>query len=191
MRRIPWPPVRSPVLRQYRLLTVFAGRRKAILIPFAPFAFDWKIALRFRPLLAPNLLDASLASNFDAILRYNLGSDLYAPTQPAAPTPQYFTGTQKVVVDPKTPTSAVAFGVGLIQKGSKVQTVATADVQAIKFDPADPKNYDADGVPVRVYRPAGAAGSLPGLLYIHGGGYAIGSIGTEDPIARMLASGHC
>ncbi len=43
-------------------------------------------------------------------------------------------------------------------------------------------------VPVRVYRPAGASGSLPALLYIHGGGFVIGSIETEDPIARMLAS---
>jgi acetyl esterase/lipase len=42
-------------------------------------------------------------------------------------------------------------------------------------------------VPVRVYRPAGASGTLPALLYIHGGGFEIGSIDTEDPIARMLS----
>ena len=42
-------------------------------------------------------------------------------------------------------------------------------------------------VPVRVYRPAGATGTLPALLYIHGGGMVIGSIETEDPIAGMLA----
>lgn len=99
------------VLRQYRLVTVFAGRRKAILIPFAPFAFNWKIALRFRPLLVPNLLDSSLASSFDAILRFNLGAALYDSDGTTSPTgtssaPQYFTGTKLVIVDGKIPTSA-------------------------------------------------------------------------------------
>jgi acetyl esterase/lipase len=36
-----------------------------------------------------------------------------------------------------------------------------------------------DGVPVRVYRPAGVTGDLPGILYLHGGGFCIGSIETE------------
>ena len=36
-----------------------------------------------------------------------------------------------------------------------------------------------DGVPVRVYRPRGAEGDLPGILYLHGGGFCIGSIETE------------
>ena len=35
------------------------------------------------------------------------------------------------------------------------------------------------GVPVRVYRPAGVSGDLPGILYLHGGGFCIGSIETE------------
>ena len=41
---------------------------------------------------------------------------------------------------------------------------------------------------MRVYRPAGLPGSLPALLYIHGGGMVIGSVATEDAIARMLVA---
>lgn len=136
------------VLRHYLMRTAFDGRRPAILIPFQPFDFTPALAMRFRTLLAPGLLDTSLAGDFDAILRYNLGTDLYDQDQAKASTaPQYFTGTKVVVVDGRTPTSAATFGVGLIQKGSRIQTVAPGNVtQAIKFDPTDPKNYDADGV---------------------------------------------
>jgi hypothetical protein len=140
------------VLRQYRLVTVFAARRKAVLIPFAPFSFDWKITLRFRPLLVPNLLDPSLEANFDAILRYNFGTALYPANQTAgsttaAPTSQYFTGTKTVVVAGNMPTSAVNFGVGLVQKGSRIATIATAGItQAVKFGIGDPNSYDADGI---------------------------------------------
>jgi acetyl esterase/lipase len=41
-------------------------------------------------------------------------------------------------------------------------------------------------VRVRLYRPAGAEGPLPALLYIHGGGMIIGAIETEDAIVRSL-----
>ncbi|MEZ4658078.1 MAG: alpha/beta hydrolase [Caldilineaceae bacterium] len=41
-------------------------------------------------------------------------------------------------------------------------------------------------VMVRVYRPEGA-GTLPGLLWIHGGGYVLGDIEGDDAKARTLA----
>lgn len=41
-------------------------------------------------------------------------------------------------------------------------------------------------VAVRVYRPAGATGVLPGILYIHGGGMIMGTIEGDDEIASML-----
>ena len=43
-----------------------------------------------------------------------------------------------------------------------------------------------DGVPVRVYRPRGAEGDLPGVLYLHGGGFCIGSIETEHLACVVL-----
>jgi acetyl esterase len=41
---------------------------------------------------------------------------------------------------------------------------------------------------VRIYTPLGAPdGSMPGLMYFHGGGLIAGSIDTHEPIARALA----
>lgn len=44
---------------------------------------------------------------------------------------------------------------------------------------------DADGVPVRVYTPAGAHGVV---VLMHGGGWVIGSLDSHDQFARMLAN---
>jgi acetyl esterase len=44
-------------------------------------------------------------------------------------------------------------------------------------------------VPVRVVRPAGAAGTLPVILYIHGAGWVFGNAGTHDRRVRELAIG--
>lgn len=46
---------------------------------------------------------------------------------------------------------------------------------------------DADGVPVRIYRPSDGR-SLPSLVYFHGGGWVIGDLDTHDSICRQLAS---
>ena len=45
----------------------------------------------------------------------------------------------------------------------------------------------AGDVPLRVYRPAGAA-PLPVVAYLHGGGWAVGSIESFDPLCRALAN---
>ncbi|MFL6172262.1 MAG: alpha/beta hydrolase [Marmoricola sp.] len=42
-------------------------------------------------------------------------------------------------------------------------------------------------VAVRVYRPRGATGAAPGLLYIHGGGFCIGDAAGEQRGAVLLA----
>ena len=49
------------------------------------------------------------------------------------------------------------------------------------------EDRDADGVPVRVYRPSPDA-DLPVFVYFHGGGWAIGSVEQFDLIARQLAN---
>lgn len=43
-----------------------------------------------------------------------------------------------------------------------------------------------DDVPVRVYRPVGAEGELPGLLVIHGGGMILGDIDGVDVMSQTL-----
>ena len=43
------------------------------------------------------------------------------------------------------------------------------------------------GAGVRLYRPAGANGAIPALLWIHGGGYLIGSPEQEDALCRRYA----
>lgn len=42
-------------------------------------------------------------------------------------------------------------------------------------------------VPVRIYQPEGAATGI--VVYIHGGGFVIGSIGIMDNVARAIADG--
>ncbi|MEZ5717497.1 MAG: alpha/beta hydrolase [Burkholderiaceae bacterium] len=45
---------------------------------------------------------------------------------------------------------------------------------------------DGHGLPARLYAPSEATG-LPVLLYLHGGGFTIGSIATHDVLCRELA----
>jgi acetyl esterase len=44
-------------------------------------------------------------------------------------------------------------------------------------------------VPVRIVRPAGATGTLPAILYLHGAGWVFGNAHTHDRLARELAVG--
>jgi acetyl esterase len=44
-------------------------------------------------------------------------------------------------------------------------------------------------VPVRIYRPKGATGPLPVVMYFHGGGWILGSKNTHDRLLRDLVNG--
>jgi acetyl esterase len=44
-------------------------------------------------------------------------------------------------------------------------------------------------VRVRIVKSVGAAGSLPTILYMHGGGWVLGNAGTHDRLVRELAVG--
>lgn len=46
---------------------------------------------------------------------------------------------------------------------------------------------DLTDPPVRVYRPRSAVGTLPGLLYLHGGGFCLGTVAMEHPLCVQLA----
>lgn len=45
----------------------------------------------------------------------------------------------------------------------------------------------AHGLRARLYVPPGAAGTMPVLVYLHGGGWVIGSVATHDPFCRLLS----
>ncbi len=45
----------------------------------------------------------------------------------------------------------------------------------------------SSGPGVRLFRPRGATGRQPGLLWIHGGGYVIGTAAQDDPLCRAIA----
>lgn len=45
-----------------------------------------------------------------------------------------------------------------------------------------------DGLLVRIYKPVGAAGQLPVIVYYHGGGWVIGSLDVYEPSAKALAA---
>jgi acetyl esterase len=49
------------------------------------------------------------------------------------------------------------------------------------------EDRDADGVPVRIYRPLETSEPSTALIYLHGGGWVAGSIDTYDGITRALA----
>jgi acetyl esterase len=56
------------------------------------------------------------------------------------------------------------------------------------FDRLVPGLQDDPDVAVRVYGPAGRRAVLPGLVYIHGGGFALGSVDGDDARAREIAA---
>src|ERR671914_64931 len=69
------------------------------------------------------------------------------------------------------------------------------DVQAAPIDKLDVEDRwvtvpaDVGDVRVRIVRPPGAAGQLPVILYMHGGGWVLGNADTHDRLVRELAVG--
>jgi acetyl esterase len=69
------------------------------------------------------------------------------------------------------------------------------DVQAAPIDklPVDERwttvRAEVGDVRVRVVRPAGSEGTLPVILYMHGGGWVLGNAATHDRLVRELAVG--
>jgi acetyl esterase len=53
------------------------------------------------------------------------------------------------------------------------------------------RELDADGIPLRLYRPIGSTAqqALPVLVYYHGGGWVIGDLDSHDTLCRELANG--
>jgi acetyl esterase/lipase len=55
-----------------------------------------------------------------------------------------------------------------------------------KEDRTVPGPDGAPDITVRVYRPAGATGPLPGVYFIHGGGMILGNVAGEDATATLI-----
>lgn len=66
---------------------------------------------------------------------------------------------------------------------SSLITRCPADVEDVQF-PAGPSG----SVSVRIYRPIGVRGTLPAIIYCHGGGWILGSKCTHDRLMRDLAN---
>ncbi len=73
------------VLRNFKIVTEFEGRRRVVLIPYKVVSVDWKIALRFESLLKAVLLDPSLAGCFEAIMRLHLCPQIYPDSEQTTP----------------------------------------------------------------------------------------------------------
>ena len=69
------------------------------------------------------------------------------------------------------------------------------DIQAAPVDMPDVEETwivvpaEVGDVDVRIVKPLGAAGPLPVVLYMHGGGWVLGNAGTHDRLVRELAVG--
>lgn len=73
-------------------------------------------------------------------------------------------------------------------EGFVTSTGAEVDESGLEIsDRSIPGFEGAPDVTVRVFRPASAAGPLPALLHIHGGGFVIGSIAAEHRGCTELA----
>jgi acetyl esterase len=112
---------------------------------------------------------------------------------------------------PKPPVSGVplepiaqAFIDGLAKAGGPpIYTLSPADARKLLRDAQNidvPKpatdiedrtvpGGSAGDVSVRIFRPAGESGTLPPIVYIHGGGWVLGDKDTHDRLARELAVG--
>lgn len=70
-------------------------------------------------------------------------------------------------------------------KAQPIEGVSTQDRQA-------PGPQGAPDVFVRIYQPTDRPATLPALLWIHGGGYVLGSVERDDLLAKHLARvGQC
>ena len=76
-------------------------------------------------------------------------------------------------------------GIAALRQAAR-DAAATEETEPV----ASVEEVDADGVPCRLYRPAGTgANGLPGvLLYLHGGGFVFGDLDTHDGQSRRLAN---
>ena len=73
-----------------------------------------------------------------------------------------------------------------VEESRRLIDVNAMDLFGALEEVARVEDVDLDGVPGRVYEPMGAG---PGaLVWLHGGGWTIGSLESHDPLCRALAA---
>lgn len=77
----------------------------------------------------------------------------------------------------------------LFDLGPDAGRKAVDEVQSPEIEVPGTTKEILDGPALTVFRPAGAAGPLPVILYIHGAGWVFGNDHTHDRLARELALG--
>jgi acetyl esterase len=108
---------------------------------------------------------------------------------------------QKIVLEPKTQAFVDALAA---QGGKPIYELSYADARKVLEDlqasasvtklPADVEDKmfpvgPTGQIPVTIYRPKGSKGSLPVVVYFHGGGWVLGSKNTHDRLLRNLVNG--
>jgi acetyl esterase len=74
---------------------------------------------------------------------------------------------------------------GMSQRVEMLKPFAPAGVETEDLAISTP----AGPLPLRLYRPEGVAGPLPTVVWLHGGGWVLGSIETHDNVCRYLCLG--
>ena len=102
---------------------------------------------------------------------------------------------EQIVLEPKTQAFLDALGA---QGGKPIyelsyqdarQVLESAQSQPVTKLPADTEEKELPGgISVRIYRPSGAKGTLPAVMYLHGGGWILGSKNTHDRLLRDLTN---
>ena len=107
---------------------------------------------------------------------------------------------EKIVLEPKTQAFVDALaaqgGKPLYELSYEAARKVLEDAQAVQVTklPADIEDKvlpvgPTGEVSVRIFRPQGARGSLPPVMYFHGGGWVLGSKNTHDRMLRDLTNG--
>ncbi|GAA4698320.1 alpha/beta hydrolase [Phytohabitans rumicis] len=83
------------------------------------------------------------------------------------------------------------FDLGPVAGRATVDEVQAGEVDkpAVDVEDLTVPGGPGGGVSVRIVRPAGASGTLPAILYIHGAGWVFGNAHTHDRLVRELAVG--
>jgi acetyl esterase/lipase len=83
----------------------------------------------------------------------------------------------------------------LVERGVDGARQLLDDVQAAPIDKPEVEEEwitvpaEVGDVQVRIVKPVGATGTLPVVLFVHGGGWVLGNAGTHDRLVRELATG--